>query len=272
MSISNKPKLVARILTATVSIVFAVFIIMAFVPAFNGGLDVEKDSDFNIDINGLYLITDGNIKVTSQMPYDIDDVEINLYMNADNLTMTIIDDDVTITSGSSEYISLSGETSLLNAMLMVACYNNGSSEAGIELPLGLYLQAYYLYSMMGMQVQIDMGLDLSEEGTMSYDAVDPGLLVISTSGVESQSMISDVSPFNATVKDTQISVDLTKNGNDLTLEISTTDSDGVISELKHCAEESGGTVTVILSGTEYLLDEDQTSDMIEMLEYMYGGE
>jgi hypothetical protein len=270
---TNRPKVAAQILVSAVSILFAIFLITAFLPIVEGGIEIKEDSsDITWEVSGLNLITEGGFEISSKMPYDLNDVGIEISLDADDVkTIIVQNENNTITSNSTKYISMSGETSLIDAILMVAYYNNGSDTNGIMMPLSLDVQGYYLYSMVGVQVDLDMDMTLSSAGTLVYDDTNPNILVIQTYGVESGSLLADIGAFDATVNDTAIEMSLTKNGNNMTFTMETSDPAGIISELKECAEENEGTITITSSGIGYVLDPEQTSNMIQLLESMYGG-
>ncbi len=272
MAIKNRPKFAAQVATTIVSIALAVFLITAFMPLANGGLKInENASDVTWEIDGMELNTEGGFEITSDLPYDMNDVGIRLLVDADDMDLVMIDETTTISKNSTVYMSLSGSTSLIDVMLMVAYYNNGSSEKGIVMPMNMDLQGYYLYSLVGVQAHVGMEMDLSDEGKLNYDFSDPDMLLVDTTGVENGSMISDLDPFTAAVDGTGITMELVKYGNDLLFSIETSSSEGIISELKECAEDNHGTITITSAGTAYVLDEDETSILIGLLESMYGG-
>jgi hypothetical protein len=270
--IKNRPKFAARVVTTIISIALAVFLITAFIPLLNGGLKVnESSSDMTWDVEGLELNTEGGFEITSNLPYDLNNVGIRLLVDADNMDLTMIDEKTVIPSDSTIYISLSGSTSLIDVMLMVSYYNNGSSEKGIVMPINMDLQGYYLYSLVGVQAHVGLEMDLSDDGELDYDFSNPNLLLVNTMDVENGSKISNLDPFTATVDGTGISMKLVKYGNDFVFDIETASSEGIISELKECAEDSHGTITITSAGTDYVLDVDETSILIGLLESMYGG-
>jgi len=272
VAIKNRPKFAAQAVTTIVSIALVVFLITAFIPLVNGGLKInESSSDVTWDVDGLELNTDGGFEITSNLPYDLSGVGIRLLVDADDMDLIMIDETTTIPSDSTVYMSLSGSTSLIDVMLMVSYYNNGSNEKGIVMPIEMDLQGYYLYSLVGVQAHVGMEMDLSDEGELDYHFSDPKILVVNTEGVESGSMISNLDPFTAAVDGTGISMELVKYGNDFVFGIETSSSEGIISELKECAEDNHGTITITSAGIHYILDEDETSILIGLLESMYGG-
>jgi hypothetical protein len=272
VAIKNRPKFVAQTVTIIVSIALAVFLITAFIPLVNGGLKInESTSDVTWEVNGLELNTEGGFEITSNLPYDLSNVGIRLLVDADDMNLVMIDETTTIKSNSTAYISLSGSTSLIDVILMVSYYNNDSNDKGIVMPINTDLQGYYLYSMVGVQANVGIEMDLSDEGELDYDFSDPNILFVNTTGVENGSMISDLDQFTATVDGTGISMELVKYGNDFLFSIATSSSEGIVSELKECAEDNHGTITIISTGTDYVLDQDETSTLIGLLESMYGG-
>ncbi|MDY0224544.1 MAG: hypothetical protein RBR05_04010 [Candidatus Methanomethylophilaceae archaeon] len=272
-NLTNRPKIIAQISIATISILFAVFLITALLPITDGGIDIKNNSlsDITWEVSGLNLVTSGEIGITSKMPYDITDVGIGISLADDNVkTIIVWDENNTISSNSTKELSLSGKTSIIDAILMIAYYNNDSDIDGISMPIFLEVQGYYLYSMIGIQANLNIDVNLSENGTLSYDSTDPNILMIQTQGVEDGDLISNLNNFYATVNNTDIQMSLTTSGNNISFEIATSNSEGLISELKESAAENEGTITITSYGEEYPLDTSETTSMIKLLDLIYG--
>ncbi|MCK9322781.1 MAG: hypothetical protein M0P07_02320 [Candidatus Methanomethylophilaceae archaeon] len=247
--------------------------ITALLPITDGGIDIKNNSlsDITWEVSGLNLVTSGEIGITSKMPYDITDVGIGISLADDNVkTIIVWDENNTISSNSTKELSLSGKTSIIDAILMIAYYNNDSDIDGISMPIFLEVQGYYLYSMIGIQANLNIDVNLSENGTLSYDSTDPNILMIQTQGVEDGDLISNLNNFYATVNNTDIQMSLTTSGNNISFEIATSNSEGLISELKESAAENEGTITITSYGEEYPLDTSETTSMIKLLDLIYG--
>ncbi len=272
-NLTNRPKIIAQISIATISILLAVFLITALLPITDGGIDIKNNSSSDItwEISGLNLVTTGEIEITSKMPYDLTDVGIGISLADDNVkTIIVWDKNNTISTNSTKELSLSGKTSVIDAILMIAYYNNDSDIDGIAMPIFLEIQGYYLYSMIGIQANLNIDVNLSKNGTLSYNATDPNTLTIQIQGVEDGDLISNLNNFYATVNNTDIEMSLTTNGNNISFEIATSNSEGLISELKESATENEGTITITSYGEEYPLDTNETTSMIKLLELIYG--
>lgn len=231
-----------KALITIVSLALTVMLVMSVVPLVTGGIEVENTEELAVVQESSNLAISGEFTVKSSLPRDITGLTFCIdAISADDETLKgvrIVEmPDRTIKSNSSTVIKIDESVNIAEVIVFLLADNN-NGEPGMYLPLRITVCADY-GAIAGLDLELNMVVKLSDSGVLESD-VDrnpDGEICSATAkfyGKEGD-MIVDLVPEDTIEAELyvegiaeKIIINIEKTGNDLSVNISTTDESGLI--------------------------------------------
>ncbi|MBR1973684.1 MAG: hypothetical protein IKA33_03315 [Candidatus Methanomethylophilaceae archaeon] len=231
-----------KALITIVSLALTVMLVMSVVPLVTGGIEVENTEELAVVQESSNLAISGEFTVKSSLPRDITGLTFCIdAISADDETLKgvrIVEmPDRTIKSNSSTVIKIDESVNIAEVIVFLLADNN-NGEPGMYLPLRITVCADY-GAIAGLDLELNMVVKLSDSGVLESD-VDrnsDGEVCSATAkfyGKEGD-MIVDLVPEDTIEAELyveglaeKIIIEIDKTGNDLSVNISTTDGSGLI--------------------------------------------
>lgn len=231
-----------KALITIVSLALTVMLVMSVVPLVTGGIEVENTEELAVVQESSNLAISGEFTVKSSLPRDITGLTFCIdAISADDETLKgvrIVEmPDRTIKSNSSTVIKIDESVNIAEVIVFLLADNN-NGEPGMYLPLRITVCADY-GAIAGLDLELNMVVKLSDSGVLESD-VDrnsDGEVCSATAkfyGKEGD-MIVDLVPEDTIEAELyvegiaeKIIINIEKTGNDLSVNISTTDESGLI--------------------------------------------
>ncbi|MDR2845881.1 MAG: hypothetical protein LBV63_01205 [Candidatus Methanoplasma sp.] len=261
----NKPKRTAQAIFYSVAAAFVIFLATAVIPLSTGGIGIDEPGEFVFGTDGLEITLKGDVRLTSDLPYDVKDVRVATYLHAGDTVSLITDTGSTNVPKGDTVLDLYGRLPVVNALL----YSAYASEAdAISVPVSLTIQAKYPFSLFGADIRIDADVRISDGGHASITAASDNRIAASFSGADVHSVISNISGFTGTVYGTDVTLSLTKSSGGLAFEIA---SSGNIADVLTKNLKDNGKITITSSIGDLALDEGKSNGLIEILKLIQEG-
>ena len=231
-----------KALITIVSLALTVMLVMSVVPLVTGGIEVENTEELAVVQESSNLAISGEFTVKSSLPRDITGLTFCIdAISADDETLKgvrIVEmPDRTIKSNSSTVIKIDESVNIAEVIVFLLADNN-NGEPGMYLPLRITVCADY-GAIAGLDLELNMVVKLSDSGVLESD-VDrnsDGEVCSATAKFYGKGgdMIVDLVPEDTIEAELyveglaeKIIIEIDKTGNDLSVNISTTDGSGLI--------------------------------------------
>ena len=231
-----------KALITIVSLALTVMLVMSVVPLVTGGIEVENTEELAVVQESSNLAISGEFTVKSSLPRDITGLTFCIdAISADDETLKgvrIVEmPDRTIKSNSSTVIKIDESVNIAEVIVFLLADNN-NGEPGMYLPLRITVCADY-GAIAGLDLELNMIVKLSDSGVLESDADrnSDGEVYSATAKFYGNDgdMIVDLVPEDTIEAELyveglaeKIIINIEKTGNDLFVNISTTDGSGLI--------------------------------------------
>jgi archaellum component FlaF (FlaF/FlaG flagellin family) len=267
----SKKTLVLKALPYILVVMIAVLIISAAVPILKGGLDITTEGDIEVSINGAYIVANGIYVIDSDLPYDIKDVTVKVYIVDDllNSRVNILTlDGITVKAHSVTEIELRSRAFIPSAFLIL---RDLVSREGSEVPIRVEFSGKYIFGLVGMDVRLDTNVRLAEPDSMlEYSiASEEDLLNIVLQNLNSDIPVSD---YNISIRGggATISVLVTKDGNTVTVSVKTSgEFIETIDKIRGSSNGEGPLVIDNLTANMIQIDPGDLGVALDILEYIW---
>lgn len=232
-----------------VTIALAAMLIISAAPLVMGGINVEKEQDINIEMDGADLHISGKYVVESSVNRDISDLELEVYLkNKEGQTMTLIKmPTTTISKGQKAVIDLEKKIPIAELAVFFIVDNMDNGTPGIVLPINIHIAGSYSNHLAGINMNLVYDYVVSETGSFNIDPSATAHAHTGDGGLSKAKLdITDVddnlkalipaggASFEVTIGGKTLTLGIDESGDDISLVLETGDLDNVsISEVIH---------------------------------------
>jgi len=159
-----------QILRFSVAMVVTLIVFMGCMA--NGPIKAEVSEDFDVRMDGLYLMLDGSVDISNGMFSGLDDADVIVYLKDtkyDKRMMLWKGEDITIERQSDTKIQIHSRVS---AFSIVASILDSIKMEDSELELNLHISGKCMYGLVDADLITDIGLPLAKDGTVLGYSVD----------------------------------------------------------------------------------------------------
>ena len=230
-----------------VTIALAAMLIISAAPLVMGGINVEKEQDINIEMDGADLHISGKYVVESSVNRDISDLELEAYLkNKEGQTMTLIKvPTTTISKGQKVVIDLEQRIPIAELAVFFIVDNMDNGTPGIVLPINFHIAGSYSNHLAGINMNLVYEYVVSETGSFNIDPSatehtgdgDLSKAKLDITGVDDnlKALIpAGGASFEVTIGGKTLTLGIDESGDDISLVLETGDLDNdSISEVIH---------------------------------------
>ena len=285
-----------KLCIAAVTITLAAMLVISAAPIVMGGVNVEKEEDIQIVMNGANLEISGKYIVESSMDREINDLMLEAYLQSkDGQTMTLFKvPSTTISKGKTAVIDLSQSIPIAEVAVFFITDNMDNGETkGVVLPINIHIKGSYSDNLAGLDMHLVYDYVISETGSFK---IDKDNTETTTSGEISKAKLditgvdpsfTDLIPsggatFEVEIGGKTITLDIDSTGDEVNLEILTGDLDNTsISEVIHdildaVDNKSDEVISFDFGGETYEvnpseIDTEQAQEYMDQIEGIVGS-
>jgi len=270
-----------KIFVVLISLSLLALVVLAVYPVATGGLNVTQDEELTIETDPMvpiYFDITGQLTITSTLPYDINDVNPQIYMESADKSVRVnlySEGEFTILKNGSHTVIIDSQVLVPELLLFLIVDNQGSSsETGMYLPLTIEVNGSYMQKMMKLGINADIDAKVVESGHVEDTITEysGGNLIKITCAVTDVESALNIPEFYMTISDYPISISVTLTestyGCDITFIVNSTDNSDIVMNL-NAAAIGGMTINVSVNGSEPVqefLDETTAKGFVTLIE------
>ncbi|MFA5452327.1 MAG: hypothetical protein WC248_01980 [Candidatus Methanomethylophilaceae archaeon] len=278
-----------KLFVILISLSLLALVVLAVYPVATGGLNVTQDEELTIETDPtipIYFDITGQFTITSTMPYDINDVNPQIYMESADKSVRVDlynEGEFTVPSNGSHTVIIDTKVLIPELLLFLIVDNQSStSETGMYLPLTVEVGGSYMQNMMRLDINADIDAKVVDSGHVENTVTEysGGNLIKITcvmTDVEG-TLVSMIPEFDMTISDcpVEISVTVTEKTDgryDIAFIVNSTDDSDIIDDL-NSSTIGGMTINVSVNGSEPIpifLNETTAKGFVTLIEKTMGA-
>ncbi|MDR3282663.1 MAG: hypothetical protein LBS92_03530 [Candidatus Methanoplasma sp.] len=248
-----KRKTIAIAIYLAAILMFVAFLASAFTPL-AGGVSIGNTDEYSISTEGKKVKVEWGTTIESSLPYRINDAGMSVKIGGEH-SVVIAETASDIGKGSTQF-DLNGEVSSITALMLAT---SGESGSGVYLPMEFRIHGSYPFSLFKLDIEIKALVSLSDTGTIDADWRSDRVTV-TASGIGG-TVMGAIDSFSGTVRDSDVTVSITKTSGSVVFEIASPSGD--LAWSLEGARDADGGLTIDIVGGGITLGESEVGGIID---------